>query len=149
VSSYGGSAGTRSIDAGSPPAFPGISRDGIFFIDSDVSLADVTDGSSNTMLFGERYHRDPEFDRRLPIVHPGTDSIAQVGKWGFVAGPGGCMAHVTLHTAGKINYGVPPGGDALAVQNRYCAFGNGHPAGANIAFADGSVRFVRDSIAMP
>ena len=45
MSSYGGNAGTRSVLRAAPPAFPGISRDGIFFIDSSVRLADITDGS--------------------------------------------------------------------------------------------------------
>ena len=149
MSSYGGNAGTRSVDPGAPPAFPGISRDGIFFIDSCVSLAGVTDGSSNTLLFGERCHRDPEFDRRQPVVQPGTDCIANLGKWGFVAGAGGAMANLTLHTAAPINYRVPPGGDRSTVDNRVCAFGSGHPGGANFVFADGSVRFLSDRAALP
>src|SRR5262245_22297713 len=71
MSSYGGNAGTRSAPAGAAPAFPGISRDGIFWIDSCVGLKDITDGTSNTLLFGERYHRDPAFDERIPVVFPG------------------------------------------------------------------------------
>jgi prepilin-type processing-associated H-X9-DG protein len=143
MSSYGGSAGKRSVNPGSPPAFPGITRDGIFFIGSCVRLTDVTDGSSNTILFGERYHRDPEFDLRQP---PGITPMAEVGRWGYVANGGGLMANVTLHTAAPINYRVPPGGDLSTINDRDCAFGSGHPGGANFASADGSVRFVRDSI---
>src|SRR5262245_799515 len=60
MTSYGGANGTRYGIPGSPPPYYGSSRDGIFFVDSCVSLADVTDGSSNTLLFGERYHRDRE-----------------------------------------------------------------------------------------
>jgi prepilin-type processing-associated H-X9-DG protein len=41
---------------------------------------------------------------------------------------------------------VPPGGDLLTVWNRAGAFGSGHPGGANFAFADGSVKFLSDSI---
>jgi prepilin-type processing-associated H-X9-DG protein len=145
MSSYGGNAGTRSVPAGSPPAFPGITRDGIFFIGSCVRLGHITDGSSNTFLFGERYHQDPEFDLRQPVVSPGTAPLAQVGKWGFVAGPAGAMVNLTLHSAAPINYRMPTGGDLQALGNRDCAFGSGHPGGANFAFADGSVRFVRDS----
>jgi prepilin-type processing-associated H-X9-DG protein len=147
MSSYGGNAGKRSVPPGGPPAFPGITRDGIFFIGSCVRLTDVTDGSSNTLLFGERYHRDPEFDLRQPVVLPGVASIAHIGRWGFVAGAG-AMANVTLHTAAPINYQMPPGGDSSTANDRVCAFGSGHPGGANFAFADGSVRFVSNGTSL-
>src|SRR5215471_7376774 len=62
LSSYGGNAGKRSVFTGGPPAFPRMSRDGIFWLDSRVRLADITDGTSNTFLFGERYHHDPEYN---------------------------------------------------------------------------------------
>jgi prepilin-type N-terminal cleavage/methylation domain-containing protein/prepilin-type processing-associated H-X9-DG protein len=145
MSSYGGNAGTRSMPSGDPPAFPGISRDGIFWIDSSVGIKDITDGTTNTFLFGERYHRDPEYDRRQPIVFPGIAPIAPVGKWGWVAGPG-VMAQVTLHSAAPINDRMPTEGDISALWDRICAFGSGHVHGANFAFADGSVRFVSESI---
>jgi Protein of unknown function (DUF1559) len=64
MSSYGGNAGKRSVDIGDPPAYPRVTRDGILFIYSGIRLADITDGSSNTFLFGERFHRDTEYDRR-------------------------------------------------------------------------------------
>jgi prepilin-type processing-associated H-X9-DG protein len=35
-------------------------------------------------------------------------------------------------------------GDPLTILNRVCAYGSGHPGGANFAFADGGVRFVSD-----
>jgi prepilin-type N-terminal cleavage/methylation domain-containing protein/prepilin-type processing-associated H-X9-DG protein len=150
ISSYCGNAGKRSVPPGNPPAFPGISRDGVFFIESFVRLADITDGSSNTLLFGERYHRDPEHDLRRPLLAPGTEPfIAQLGKWGFVAGPGGCMTHLTLHAAAPINDRMPLGGDASMLAKRACAFGSGHPGGANFAFADGSVRFLSERTPLP
>src|SRR5262249_24602696 len=110
-------------------------------IDSSIRLADITDGTSNTFLFGERVHHDPEFDRRSPDVWPGIYPVAVWGKWGFVA-PLGTMWSVTLSTPVPINYRVPPGGDFFTLEDRACAFGSGHPGGANFAFADGSVRFL-------
>jgi prepilin-type N-terminal cleavage/methylation domain-containing protein/prepilin-type processing-associated H-X9-DG protein len=146
MSSYGGNAGKRSFHPGAPPAFPRMTRDGVFFIDSRVRLADITDGTSNTFLFGERFHLDPEFDRRQPVVWPGLYQIADLGRWGFVAlGPG----NVTLSTPVPINYRVPPGGDGSTLEDRVCTFGSGHPGGANFAFADGSVRFLSDSTPRP
>src|SRR5262245_52811578 len=147
LSSYGGNAGKRSVHTGGPPAFPRMSRDGLFFIDSSLRLADVTDGTSNTFLFGERFHRDPEFDRRRPLVWTEATPVGGWGRWGYVAN-GGAMFQVTLHTAVSINYRVPSGGEFSTLENRGCAFGSGHPGGANFAFADGSVRFLSDSTSL-
>jgi prepilin-type N-terminal cleavage/methylation domain-containing protein/prepilin-type processing-associated H-X9-DG protein len=132
MTSYGGNAGTRSAPT------PRLSKDGVIFVSSSIRLADITDGCSNTLLFGERYHHDPEYERqRAPTLPP----MAGWGRWGFVADPG-TSGHVSLSTPVPINYRVRPGG---GVDDRNCAFGSGHPGGANFAFADGSVRFLRDS----
>ncbi|HKB39036.1 MAG TPA: DUF1559 domain-containing protein [Gemmataceae bacterium] len=140
LSSYGGSAGTRWV----PPVPPGKTRDGVFFIDSRVCLADMnTDGPSNTLLFGERYHFDPEFDRIAPPLERGT--IAGYGKWGLLSIEEGTMDNVTLHTAVPINYWMPAEGGIREVQYRCSAFGSGHPGGANFAFADGHVCFLRNN----
>ncbi len=146
VGSYGGNAGTRGFPPGHEPPYPGMSRDGIFYIDSCVREIDITDGSSNTLLLGERYHWDPQFDEQWPIVFPQGGPIEEVGRWAEVAGPMGAMGNVTLSTPVEINYEVPSGGDLTTLYNRGCAFGSGHTGGANFAFADGSVRFVSQSI---
>src|SRR5262249_47486016 len=146
LSSYGGNAGKRSYQAGATPDYPRLTRDGIFWIDSRVCFADITDGTSTTLLFGERFRYDPEDDRRRPIVWPGLpSSLTEAGRWGLIWGPSAAMSQVTLSTPVPINYRVPPDGDRSTLENRACAFGSGHPGGANFAFADGSVRFLRDS----
>lgn len=145
MSSYGGVAGRRSVNPGGPPDFPGISRDGIFFLGSRIRLADVTDGSSQTLLFAERYHEDTEFDLRRPTVLPGVAPLAELGRWSYVANPG-VMANVTLHSAVDVNFQAPPLANRQAMDDRVCAFGSGHPGGANFAFADGSARFMTETV---
>jgi prepilin-type N-terminal cleavage/methylation domain-containing protein/prepilin-type processing-associated H-X9-DG protein len=144
LSSYGGNAGKRSAHTGGPPDYPRISRDGIFHLDSRIRVADITDGVSSTLLFGERYHRDTEFDRQQPTVWPGAAQSAGWGRWAFVA-HAGALANVALSTPVQINYTVPSGGNFSTLEDRICAFGSGHSGGANFAFADGSVRFLNAS----
>jgi prepilin-type N-terminal cleavage/methylation domain-containing protein/prepilin-type processing-associated H-X9-DG protein len=139
LSSYGGNGGTRSFPAGQQ------SRDGIFFQDSSVRLADVTDGTSDTLLFGEFYHRDPEYDRYTSTSAPAFYPILKQGQWaGVVATSGGSLPHQLRSAPVPINYQMPPTGGDTEMSNRLCAYGSGHPGGANFALADGSVRFLSD-----
>src|SRR5262249_18103378 len=126
MSSYGGNAGTRSVPVGAASAFSGLSRGGIFWICSCGRNVDIARGSTHTFPFGEGYHRDPAYDERIPDVQPGIAPIAQVGKWGWIAGPPGVMGNVMLHSAAPINYRMPPDGDSSALFDRQCAFGSGH-----------------------
>jgi prepilin-type N-terminal cleavage/methylation domain-containing protein/prepilin-type processing-associated H-X9-DG protein len=142
LGTYGGNAGRRS----NPTAE--LSRDGLFSLDTTVRLADVTDGSSNTLLFGERAHRDPEYDR-IAVVWPSANPVADMGAWAQVVASqnGGTLPALTLSSAVPINYQVPPEtsvGDGAVADDRMCAFGSLHPGGANFALVDGSVRFVSD-----
>jgi prepilin-type N-terminal cleavage/methylation domain-containing protein/prepilin-type processing-associated H-X9-DG protein len=148
LSSYGGNAGKRSVFTGGPPAFPRMTRDGIFWLDSGVCFRDIRDGTSSTLLFGERYHYDPEYDRLHSDLSPLPSSpAAGWGKWGWTGG-GGIMSGVTLHSAAPINYKMPSDGNFSNWENRLGAFGSGHPGGANFAFADGSVHFLSESTAL-
>jgi prepilin-type processing-associated H-X9-DG protein/prepilin-type N-terminal cleavage/methylation domain-containing protein len=147
LSSYGGNAGRQSFR----PKFA--TRDGIFFQDSRIRLADVNDGASNTFLFGERSHFDPEYDRLNLAFSPGPEPLCHFGRWANVFASAGSLAEHLLSTPVPINYQVPAGisaeeflGPTGAANLRWCAFGSGHPGGANFAFADGSVRFVSESI---
>jgi prepilin-type N-terminal cleavage/methylation domain-containing protein/prepilin-type processing-associated H-X9-DG protein len=139
LGTYCGNAGRRSCP------WTELTQDGIFSLDSKVRLADITDGSSNTFLFGERSHRDLEYDR---IASP----LAEIGVWGPVVAAnlmGAPLPHNTLSAAVPINYKVPSSavvGDKATINDRQCAYGSEHPGGANFAFADGSVSFISDSV---
>jgi prepilin-type processing-associated H-X9-DG protein len=141
--SYGANAGVRSLPRNQA------TRDGIFYKDSCIGLADVTDGATNTFLFGERSHDDPNFDRVTSRDQPSYYPLAGWGQWAGVFFTGdGSLGNCFLSTPVPINYRVPPNavkGDG-SINNRLCAYGSGHPGGANFAFADGRVRFLSDTI---
>lgn len=137
MTSYGGSAGVQSYQASNA------SRDGIFYMNSNHRMADILDGTSHTLLFGERYHRDMDYD-----LNAGT--FTRMSGWGYwcpSAGPPG-MGDVTLGTMVPINYLHPAGVavDTVHEARRITAMGSGHSGGSQVALADGSTRFVSESI---
>lgn len=163
VTSYGGNAGTRSYH----PDSGFLQADGVFVMagpDSEpernqqpVRVADIGDGTSNTFLFGERSRWDPEYNT----------FAAQGWDWDFRYYGNWCgasrlvLAHVTLSGYSPINYRLPfdydhrttaspPAGTASEfkyyIDLRLCAYGSNHPGGANLSLADGSVRFVSETI---
>jgi prepilin-type N-terminal cleavage/methylation domain-containing protein/prepilin-type processing-associated H-X9-DG protein len=147
ITSYGGNGGSET----SPVA----SNDGIFFaintttppVLSPVRIADVTDGLSNTLLFGERYHRDANFDALYNAGSGGaSDQIAGYGWWASFGT--GAVTDVMESAYAPLNYLVPPSpsNPTLAVNMRINAWGSGHTNGANFALADGSVQFISNGI---
>jgi prepilin-type N-terminal cleavage/methylation domain-containing protein/prepilin-type processing-associated H-X9-DG protein len=149
LTSYGGNGGRRSFDPGAA------STDGIFHTtgpgslpvanQTSVTLGEITDGTANTLLFGERNHFDPAFDA-LP---PTPRTMAEWGRWAPSAGRL-AAGDVTLSTAVPINYRVSSGsvGTGSLEEQRICAFGSNHAGGANFALADGSVRFIQEMISI-
>jgi len=163
VTSYAGNGGTRSYH----PDSGFLKTDGIFFMagpDSQpepnqkpVRQADITDGTSHTLFFGERSRWDPNYDT---FAAAGWDwEFRFYGNWCGASRL--VLAHVTLSSYAPINYHLPfdyehrdianpPAGSAedfkYYIDLRICAYGSSHPGGANLAMADGSVRFFSDEI---
>ena len=97
------------------------------------SIQDITDGTSNTFLLGER---------DTQICHSGT--------WVGVRNPNGLAAQglysVTANVYVKLNSPDPPIVYTDAEKGCLQGFSSLHPGGANFALADGSVRFVSNNI---
>jgi len=138
-SSYGGNSGTwftyafaLSISGNTFGPKAGLDNmNGLFATISSTKIADVTDGTSNTMLFGERAHS---------VMAPADRN---------------CWHWWTSGNYGDTQYSTFfPLNPTKKLQNVTGAYGNVyieaasslHPGGANFAFFDGSVRFLKDSI---
>jgi prepilin-type processing-associated H-X9-DG protein len=103
----------------------------------------ITDGSSNTLLTGERSHFDPVF-RADKNTGWGGPNLGSEGWWAFPN-----TDSVAFGTKMPINYRVPgPGMTTSQAIDRITAAGSQHPGGANFALGDGSVRFIQDSISV-
>ncbi len=163
LTSYAGNGGSVSY-------MPDKSKyDGIFHAMKgslgQVRMLEITDGTSNTVMFGERNHRDGNWNSFLPAKftqNPSPDFMS-IGSYGIWAPEGQLgVREVTLSGAVGINYShpfawipptlyyQPPPVDWPSFfshyESRLSAFGSGHDSGANFAFCDGTVRFLFDTV---
>jgi prepilin-type N-terminal cleavage/methylation domain-containing protein/prepilin-type processing-associated H-X9-DG protein len=103
---------------------------------SCVRLSAVTDGTSNTLLYGERAHGK---------LNP-TDQVCW--NW-WCSGNFGDTSFCTMYPINPFNKDAngsnigTVGGTADTFVSAASSF---HPGGANFAFCDGSVRFLKESI---
>lgn len=107
---------------------------GVFWAASRTSTKDITDGTSNTILVGER-----SWDNAA-AVWIGIRNVNGTGRWGHRAIFGLSytqqnFVQVLPDATTNGNYGIT---DA--------AYSSKHPGGANYLFGDGSVRFLGDNI---
>jgi prepilin-type N-terminal cleavage/methylation domain-containing protein/prepilin-type processing-associated H-X9-DG protein len=144
-----------------------IATDGVFFVNSTVNPAQITDGLSKTVLLSESLlgrpgenSKDAQTDYKFVFVAPLNESICRLTNQWNVTDPRGfswasgeyrCALYnhfVTPNNATPDCMGVQVGG---SVEVKYTPYGwraarSRHPGGVNIVLADGSQRFVADAI---
>jgi prepilin-type processing-associated H-X9-DG protein len=140
--------------------------DGMFMPEGSVRVADVTDGTSNTFLFGEmsRFKNEPGNS-----AFQWASLVAAWGDTSFFSGgvrpTGGafvvpqlnappditgnifsaCFANTVYPPDWLQNAAVPGGPCNMLGQWAFRSF---HPGGGNFAMADGSVKFIKNSVNM-
>lgn len=102
-------------------------NNGLFFGESGIRYAEMTDGTSNIIALGER--------TVLPIYKEDPT------KWPSWCGPGGLTA--TKGVASTVSSSVY---DKMNHPTDMHLFSSEHSGGANFCFADGSVHFISDTI---
>ncbi|MHC2068804.1 DUF1559 family PulG-like putative transporter [Bremerella sp. T1] len=153
---YMGVSGAVGTSVGTCQKFYGWNCDnGPFSVNKKVRLAELTDGTSNTMIVGEQSER---------VKYTGSG----VGSWPFAEGKtmspggyhGGWEGPGNLSETGSqygIMSGIVPiqyGPNATCPDPWDCGYcyinstilASAHPGGINILLADGSVRFIPETI---
>jgi prepilin-type N-terminal cleavage/methylation domain-containing protein/prepilin-type processing-associated H-X9-DG protein len=140
LNTYCACAGTVSYPNGAQ------SKDGLFLYNqTPYRITDIPDGTSNTLLIGERYHGDPIYDS-----DPYVSDKLYFWAWARYSSNSG---DVLFGTGVAINWKLPANFATLPndqknlmIAQRRSNAGSGHTGGANFCFADGSVRFLSETI---
>ena len=133
-------ANTYLTNPGGTPrlAWAGAGSKGALRQNGPTRILEITDGTSNTTLYSEIAGRDKQCLKRVCSAYDATK----------ITGPIWADADNRITVTGTNADGsANPAGTAVMNVNNFSGdIYSFHTGGANIGFADGSVRFVRDSI---
>ncbi len=123
-------------------------NNGVLFLNSSVRIEDVTDGTSQTIFIGEKLNDGLDqgwaSGTRASLRNMGSfrTSAAGSGKISYqISGDQGDQGPGTSPKAGTAKAGASD--DDASFVGSYSSL---HPGGANFAFGDGSVRFLKNSM---
>jgi prepilin-type N-terminal cleavage/methylation domain-containing protein/prepilin-type processing-associated H-X9-DG protein len=117
-----------------------------------VKLRDITDGLSNTIMFGERAHFDANFQTFTQAGWTSGSSLTGWSRW-YPAGGDNGLGNIMGGAFAPINFRTPwaygePGAPGsrnawyVFMDQRLSSYGSMHTTGANFAFCDGSVHYI-------
>ena len=136
--SYAGNAGTFTFGFSNLMSSTVLAQfNGTVYNDSSVKIAAVTDGTSNTFIFGEKSKG------HLFILDPGyavSDGSWQSGRYYDTLFS--TLYPMNLAAGNNVAFG---GGTSPGYYSPTDA-GSYHPGGANFGFCDGSVKFIKNTI---
>ncbi|HEY4262793.1 MAG TPA: DUF1559 domain-containing protein [Schlesneria sp.] len=136
---YGGARSDYSMNCGTTNCYSTAIVDwtGVTNIQSSISMRDITDGTSNTFLIGEKWTDPTVASNVSPAATDSNTSDNAYWQWGNY----GCrlvkyQMNTNLSTIG------------VAYGDTSANFGSQHIGGCHFAFCDGSVRFISQNIDM-
>ena len=149
VCSYGANWGTQ-LFLNTPTQI--LDKNGMFHYNTRTRVADVVDGVSTTILFGERSHDEPRW-RVMGYAKPNQQDFAVFARW-YTGG-----VFTGRQPIESINFKLPawveaspPTPDTAPWYDLYYkrlgSYGSEHPGGCNFVMSDGSVRFAADSMSL-
>jgi len=122
-------------------AYCGTTTSGVIFPYSKIKLNDITDGTSNTLLFGETSSKK----NRVAPLATAWGSI-EPWTWGYYSyDPQDTNKGCLMIDHKMVRYGINYSG-SYGVNDM--PFSSSHTGGANFSFCDGSTRFMKDSTAI-
>jgi prepilin-type N-terminal cleavage/methylation domain-containing protein/prepilin-type processing-associated H-X9-DG protein len=121
----------------------GATEKGVIVGDNKITIASVTDGLSNTFMVGETAIGTLTTNS-ASAINQNSSRTWQIGFW--YSGEFDCEYPINAYK--KVPYqtfptGFVSGGDWVTAEGA----SSFHPGGANFAFCDGSVKFIKDTIA--
>jgi prepilin-type N-terminal cleavage/methylation domain-containing protein/prepilin-type processing-associated H-X9-DG protein len=168
---YFGNQYTFACDLGenlqSTVAVPAVMPQGIFYFESAVRIADVTDGTSNTAFFSEklRGQGQPNFRTDMLIfanqtsqdatmqacnaLAPGSPPLTSVEGMSWVMGEMCCTTYNHVAPPNKNSCAAPGFTGSMANMAMQVPPSSNHPGGVNMLFGDGTVHFIKSTIDLP
>ena len=122
--------------------------DGMFHYDTKIRIGDVQDGTTNTILLGERFGFDQHWGA---LTRRPANDMRAYSAWS--GGPffswRSTLAPIGFRLPDSVSTSPPPLFSAQYFDlyyRRLMAYGSSAPTGASLALTDGSVRFVSSSM---